>query len=163
MTKELISQYKAALQMLKNNIENCPDPLWNDDSYRNIFWQIVYHTLHYTNLYLAKSDENFIPWTKHVQNWHRFESLDKDEQRGADTFQYTKEELFDYAAEITKRIETQIIEEELYEKSGFEWLPMNKLELHLYNLRHLQHHTGQLTERLQQHNVQGLSWVDIGY
>ncbi len=34
--------------------------------------------------------------------------------------------------------------------SGFYWLPFNKFELQLYNIRHIQHHTGQLTDRLRQ-------------
>ena len=32
--------------------------------------------------------------------------------------------------------------------SGFEWLPFNKPELQFYNIRHIQHHTGELCERL---------------
>jgi hypothetical protein len=162
MTNELVSQYKAAVKMLENDIELCPNALWNDGSYKNIFWQIVYHTLHYTNLYLAESEESFIPWSKHIQNWHRFEHLNNEEMRGADALQYSKEELLSFAAQTAERIEIQVTEEDLYRLSGFEWLKITKLELHFYNLRHLQHHTGQLTERLQQHNIKGLSWVDVG-
>lgn len=32
--------------------------------------------------------------------------------------------------------------------SGFFWLPFNKLELQLYKTRHVQHHAGQLIDRL---------------
>jgi uncharacterized damage-inducible protein DinB len=44
------------------------------------------------------------------------------------------------------------------EKSGFDWLPTNRMELHLYNIRHIQHHTGQLVERLRQNGVKGIRW-----
>lgn len=36
--------------------------------------------------------------------------------------------------------------------------PMNRLQLHLYNIRHLQHHVGQLTERLHQAGIKGIKW-----
>jgi hypothetical protein len=90
MQKELISQFKSALQMLQSNIEICPDALWNDASYTNIYWQIVYHTLHYTRLYLSSSEKTFIPWAEHHANWHRFEKVNSDEKRGTTSFQYSK-------------------------------------------------------------------------
>jgi hypothetical protein len=46
--------------------------------------------------------------------------------------------------------------------SGFDWLPFNRFELHLYNMRHLQHHTGQLTERLRTICDVGVSCVRMG-
>ena len=160
MQKELISQFKSALQMLQNNIEICPDALWNDASYTNIYWQIVYHTLHYTRLYLSTSEETFIPWAEHHANWHRFEKVNSDEKRGTTSFQYSKLALLPYVAQTNEDVESQIIEKDFYNISGFEWLKLNRLEVHLYNLRHLQHHTGQLIERLQQNNVRGLIWVN---
>ena len=160
MQNELISQFKSALQMLQNNIEICPDALWNDASYTNIYWQIVYHTLHYTRLYLSSSEETFISWAEHHANWHRFEKVNSDEKRGTTSFQYSKLALLSYVAQTNEDVESQINDKEFYKPSGFEWLKMNRLEVHLYNLRHLQHHTGQLTERLQQNNVRGLIWVN---
>jgi hypothetical protein len=162
MKKELISQFKAALKMLQNNIENCPDEIWNDASYTNLYWQIVYHSLHYTRLYLSKSEETFIPWAKHHDNWHQFESVNFNEKRGTASFEYSKLDLLLYVAQTNEDIEKQINDEDLYDLSGFEWLKVTRLELHLYNLRHLQHHTGQLTERLQQDDIKGLTWVDLG-
>ena len=43
--------------------------------------------------------------------------------------------------------------------SGFDWLPFGKLELQFYNIRHLQLHTGQLTERLRTKQGTGVGWV----
>ncbi|RZK80772.1 MAG: hypothetical protein EOO92_06930 [Pedobacter sp.] len=56
-------------------------------------------------------------------------------------------------------IEQQIDQETFYEDSGFDWLKMNKLELHFYNIRHLQHHIGQLVERLNQSDIGGSIWI----
>jgi hypothetical protein len=159
MKKELTSQYIASFQMLKISIEKCPDALWVDNSYKNIFWQVIYHTLHYTNLYLAKNEESFKPWEKHINNWHRFEHLHSSLKQNEETFKYSKSELMEYANLIANKVENQVMEEELNVQCGFDWLPMNKLELHLYNLRHLQHHIGQLNERLSQHGITGLTWI----
>ena len=46
--------------------------------------------------------------------------------------------------------------------SGFHWLPMNKLELQLYNIRHIQTHAGELAERLSQRAGIDVAWVGMG-
>jgi hypothetical protein len=43
--------------------------------------------------------------------------------------------------------------------AGFPWLPFNKLELQFYNIRHIQHHTGQLADRLRNAINIGTPWV----
>jgi hypothetical protein len=43
--------------------------------------------------------------------------------------------------------------------SGFEWVPLSRMELHIYNIRHLQHHVGQLVDRLGSHAMPGVGWV----
>ncbi len=45
--------------------------------------------------------------------------------------------------------------------SGFDWLPMNKLELQFYNIRHLQLHTGELCERLGTEAKIDVAWVGM--
>jgi len=120
MKTELTSQYKAALKMLEGTIEKCPDALWNDGSYTNIFWQIVYHTLHYTNLYVAKDEESFIPWSKYVGNWHRFEAINGNPKRGTTGFDYSKTDLLDYTSLISEHLEDKISEGDFYKQTGFE-------------------------------------------
>jgi uncharacterized damage-inducible protein DinB len=43
--------------------------------------------------------------------------------------------------------------------SGFSWLEFSRLELHLYNIRHIQHHTGQLVAALRQSRAATVDWV----
>jgi len=45
--------------------------------------------------------------------------------------------------------------------SGFYWLPFNKAELQFYNIRHTQHHTGQLADRLRTAANLGVDWVGL--
>jgi hypothetical protein len=46
--------------------------------------------------------------------------------------------------------------------SGFSWYRMSKLEHQLLNLRHIQHHTGQLADRLRRETNKGIAWVGEG-
>jgi len=53
----------------------------------------------------------------------------------------------------------QVAAMDLQAESGFHWLPFNKLELQVYNIRHLQQHTGELCERLGAHGEIEVAWV----
>jgi hypothetical protein len=50
---------------------------------------------------------------------------------------------------------------DLEAESGFNWLPFDKLELQIYNIRHIQQHTGELYERLGTSGSIELSWVGM--
>jgi hypothetical protein len=52
-----ISQYQATLGMLKQAIVKCPESMWDAPDPPNRFWQLAYHTLFYTHLYLQPSLE----------------------------------------------------------------------------------------------------------
>jgi uncharacterized damage-inducible protein DinB len=66
--------------------------------------------------------------------------------------------MLDYFEIIYDDCESLVKNTLIEEKSGFDWLPTNRMELHLYNIRHIQHHTGQLVERLRQNGVKGIRW-----
>ena len=61
----LISQYRAVLEMLKQTIIQCPESLWNTIDTGTPFWQIAYHAIFYTHLYIQDSQQTFTPWSKH--------------------------------------------------------------------------------------------------
>ena len=42
---------------------------------------------------------------------------------------------------------------------GFCWYQVSKLEHQLINIRHIQHHTAQLTDRLRSVSNVGVAWV----
>src|SRR5678815_260084 len=67
----LKSQYHAALAMLRETIERCPDEVWLNKDHKNAFWQIAYHSLFFAHLYMQPNPEAFRPWEHHqadVQN-----------------------------------------------------------------------------------------------
>ncbi len=61
----LKSQYYAALAMLREAIERCPDGLWSSGNYANPFWRIAYHALYGVHLYLQPNEAAFRPWEHH--------------------------------------------------------------------------------------------------
>ncbi len=153
-------QYRAGLDMLGYAIELCPDDLWFSTEYRNRFWHIAYHSVFYTHLYVQPSEADFHAWCNHVPNsnylgpgpWAKDEPFEIPEP-------YAKLDVQDYLELCRSEVEKQVPLIRFEDGSGFSWLPFNKLELQFYNIRHLQHHTGQLIERLRGAVNIGVSWV----
>jgi hypothetical protein len=158
MKKEIISQYKASLNMLMDTIKKCPENLWNNNEYENTYWHIVYHTLFYTSLYLSISPIKYSPWEKHKDNYNCLGSVTRDNKPVVIENIYSKNEIMEYIGSLFSNLENSVNNTPMDEKSGFDWMPMNRMELHLYNIRHIQHHTGQLIERLHQKGIKGIKW-----
>ena len=147
------SQHHATLMMLRGAIEKCPNNLWVDSNYINPFWHIAYHVLFYTHFYLQPTQEDFIPWEKHRDDITSLEPSVKELEP------YSKEELLEYLNLCLAQVESQVNAMNLEAESGFYWLPFNKLELQIYNIRHIQQHTGELCERLGAHGEIEVDWV----
>jgi hypothetical protein len=156
----VLGQYRAGLDMLGKAIELCPENLWLSSKYKNRFWHVAYHCVFYTHLYLHRSEADFRPWPKHVPNSNYLGS-----RPGApnETFPipepYSKPGVQEYLQLCRSEVEMQVPLVPFEDNSGFSWLPFNKLELQFYNIRHLQHHTGQLIERLRDEVGIGVAWV----
>lgn len=163
--KVFISQYQAVLDMLHQAIVNCPDALWNDSADKNKFWHLAYHALFYTHLYLHVSGGDFVPWAKHRENYNVMDSRlpwPPHDPVIIDTV-YTKDEVLEFWKVCVNTVNEIIPTLDLEaETSGFDWIPMSKLELQLYNLRHLQLHTGELMERLGSRAGIDIGWVTQG-
>ena len=154
------SQYLAALEMLKQAILKCPEELWNDERDQNRFWLLAYHAIFYTHLYLQPTGAEFTPWEKGRENvqfmgrlpWPPHEAVEIGEP-------YSKEEILEYLALCEEQVKIQTPRLDSDAPSGFDWIPHNKLELQLYNIRHLQQHTGELCERLWATHQIEVRWV----
>jgi hypothetical protein len=102
-TKETIkSQYRASLAMLRQAIEKCPDPLWEDVDYSNPFWHVAYHVIFYTHFYLHPTEEDFVPWEKHRD---KIVSLG-DSVEGETS--YSKEDVLEYLDLCLEQMEQQV-------------------------------------------------------
>lgn len=139
------SQFLAALAMLEQVIVKCPDPIWDAPGDRDKFWNKAYHALFYAHLYLQDTEKHFQPWQKH-----------HDPETGVP---FSPEEVLEYLAFVQDQVRERVPQLDMEAESGFHIeLPFNKLELQIYNLRHIQQHAGELYERLDRQEIE-LNWV----
>jgi hypothetical protein len=134
----LTGQFEAALCMLNDCVRKCPPEHWQGRIANQTFGQVAYHTLFFVDLYLSPGEDEFQPRAFH--------------QRGGDERSSTavcpglsQDETLAYLAICRqKALDTLAAEtpESLQRPSGFSWLPISRGELHLCNIRHVQHHTG---------------------
>jgi uncharacterized damage-inducible protein DinB len=148
-------QFGAAIDMLENAVLACPDDLWGDRSQRPEFWYVAFHTLFYLDLYLSESDVGFAPPAPFT--------LDEMDERGLLPERvYTKVELQRYLEHGREKCHTTIAamtEERANRRCGFGWLDISVAEVLLYNMRHVQHHVGQLNLILRQKVDSAPRWV----
>ena len=159
MRRVINSQYLAALAMLEQTIERCPPDLWINPQAKDQFWQIAYHALFYTHLYLQESEAAFRPWAKYRKDYHFLGPIPWEGNRMPEIGEpYTPAEVLDYLAFCRNEGQASLATMDFAAPSGFEWLPFSKLELQIYIIRHLQQHTGELGARLSGRDVE-VGWV----
>lgn len=140
------SQYLAALAMLKEAVEKCPQSVWDDPQDQFKFWSKSYHTLFYAHLYVQDAEKDFVQWEKH---------RDPDGD-----IPFTREEVLEYLSFVEKQIEEKVPVSDLESAdSGFSWYPVNRLEMHFVNIRHIQQHAGELYECLGSRANLELGWT----
>ena len=162
MTKENIvsiwEQFAAAIDMFQNALEKCPDELWDNQeegAYR--FWYWAYHTLFWTDYYLDTEPQNFAPPESY--NMSEFDP----EGKMPDSV-YTKEELVKYTEHCREKLRKLMREFDADPAMmDREWRNDRRsyslFEMALYNMRHVQHHTGQLNMLLGQIDHDLPIWV----
>jgi hypothetical protein len=157
------SQYLASLEMLKSAIVECPDSMWDDPGPGNKFWQVAFHAIFYSHLYLQSKEEDFKAWEKHRDEYQFMGTLPwppHDEPKIGEP--YTRAEVLVYLELCQEQVKNIIPLVDLESsESGFSWLPFGKLELQFYNIRHLQQHIGELCERLGSEAGVNVNWVGI--
>jgi DinB superfamily len=156
-------QYEAALAMLKACIAACPDEHYEGRIARDTFRALAYHTLFWTEYYLSPGEQGFELREVHERGG--------DDRVLASSPGLTRKETLSYADDCRRMVvETLAAEspEHLAAPSGFSRLPFSHAELHLYNLRHVQHHTGALSAYLRKVDPRlqdraSLRWVRSGW
>lgn len=157
----LTSQYKASLGMLRQALGRIPDEQWNTEEYNNPNWQIAYHVLWATKYYLGPNSETYVPFENAIEGAESLGGAQEWENPDAgidiEGF-HTKEELVSYIENLESKLQSNIEKLSFNESSGFEWYPYSRLELHINNIRHIQHHTAQIIERLKSKKITGFNW-----
>jgi hypothetical protein len=159
----VIGQFEASLAMLKQCIEACPEEHWEDKVANGTVRWVAYHTLFFVDLYLAQNEESFEPREIHHRGGDEREPV---AGRGLD-----RNELLAYVQICRDKALASIAAEtveSLAGPSGFSWYACTRGELHLINIRHIQHHTGQISAFLrrtvpawQDHRT--LPWIASGW
>ena len=160
----LKSQYHASLAMLHETLERCPDALWLSTEPANAFWQIAYHTLFFTHLYLQPDEAAFRPWSEHQAGVQHPDGIAGPPQAGSTLplipEPYTRAQALAYWGECERMVDGCVDALDLASaESGFHWYKVPKLEHQLVNIRHIQHHTAQLADRLRSALDIGIRWV----
>jgi hypothetical protein len=135
----LQSQYLASLDMLKQAIVQCPPEAWDDGREKDRFWFVAYHALKFTHKYLKANDQGYPRWEQRPHS-----------NPGKPL---TKEEILEKLAQVENDVVEQIALMDLEEKTGATGALANKFELQIYNIRHIQHHAGELYQRLSAYPV----------
>ena len=154
----LASQYGAALEMMENAIHACPDAVWEDASLPvdRQFWYLTFHTLWWHDHYLAGGQAAHVPPAP-------FTNDEMDPAGVYPASAYSRETLLtvlEHARERYRARVAKLTEAEAAAPCGYERKEtMSALELALYNLRHLQHHTAQLNLLLRQRTDSAPRWV----
>jgi len=158
----IISQYLAALDMLKQTITRCPAAIWNDPGDKVAFWRIAYHALFYTHLYLQESEATFTPWPQHRDEYQFLGPTPWPPHAPPQIGEpYDPAAVLDYLAFCQQQVRDLVPRLDLDGPSGFDWLPFGKLELQFYTIRHVQQHTGELMERVGTRAAIEIDWVGM--
>lgn len=169
MTDELFkravtSQFDAALLMLARSVELFDDGLWLAPVGTRAAWEVAFHTAAYTSLYSSRSmEDNVHPaWAGPFSH-----SLGRRPEPPHDPVDpglpLDRGQVAGFIRDTRAKVHAAIAAETpetLAGPSGFPWVPFSRAELHLYNLRHVQHHTGQLAALLGKHG-RPVDWVGM--
>jgi len=162
--KELIAhQYEASLSMLNLAIDRCPDGSWNECVAKWKFCQAAFHVVFFADVYLQPSDD--VDALKrqpfHVEHQAAFRDYEELEDRPP-ALLYEKAFVLGYLQNVRRKAQTTIALESaavLAGPSGFRRRTGSRAELHVYNIRHIQHHAAQLSLCLRLNTEVDIPWV----
>lgn len=158
----LASQFEAALCMMHHCIKACADKDWEGRIANQTFRQSAYHTLFFVDFYLSPSQESFQLRDLHHEGG--------DERGPAVSPGLSKDQTLAYLAICREKARETLAEESdgiLQGPCGFP-RKLSRAELHIYNIRHIQHHTGQLSAYLRRldptlSDDRVIGWVGSGW
>jgi hypothetical protein len=152
----LWAQLGAAIDMLENAIEACPDELWSDRDRQPEVWYLAFHTLFFLDLYLSPTHEGFAPPPPFT--------LDELDPAGVlPERPYTRAELLaylEYGRRKGRATVAALDDESAGRPVDFPWLDGPSFgELLLVSLRHVQHGAAQLNLILRHEVGAAPGWV----
>ncbi|MFB9076564.1 DinB family protein [Flavobacterium procerum] len=151
LKKVLWRQFGASIDMLENACKLCPETFWDTQAE---FGYKAYHCVFFLDYYLTRNPIGFTPPEPF--------SLSEFEDRMPERI-YTKEEVLNYLYFCRKKCRDLIAGlddvENAFWQNESESMRYNIIEILLYNMRHVQHHTAQLNLLLRQHIDDAPEWI----
>lgn len=164
--KQLItSQFEASLCTLAHCVELCPDASWNALVARFPFCQVAFHTLFFTDYYMGPNAESFTQQPFHIANSALFGDYEQMQDCEPVSL-YDKPQIRTYLEFCRGKVVETITaetEETLSAPAQFVRRNFSRAELHVYNMRHVQHHAAQLILRLRLDAGVDIPWIGAGW
>ena len=164
--KRLIaSQFEASLCTLGHCVARCPADLWNAPVAKYPFCQTAFHTLFFADYYLGSDAESLRQQSFHLSNQRLFGDYEQLQQREPEAL-YDKSQIETYLDFCRGKAVATIAaenEEDLSAPARFARKNFSRAELHVYNIRHIQHHAAQLILRLRLDTDIDIPWIGAGW
>jgi DinB superfamily len=162
----LVSQFHAALAMLKSAVDQCPDEHWHGRVGTWPFSHVAYHTLFYTDFYLTKNEESYQRPSLHREEYPVFggTKLPHDQEPISD-LSIPRGVILEYIEFCRQKVNERIAAETaetLAGPPGFPWYKIPRAEFLVNNVRHIQHHTAQMSLYLRRVAGIEVRWVGRG-
>jgi hypothetical protein len=148
----LWKEFGAAIDMLENAVAACPESRWKDNSK---FWYNAYHVIFFLDYYLTEEEEKFHPPAPFTLS--EFNPDGEMPERV-----YDKSELITYiryCREKCRKLISELTDENMQKRFINKYRNYSRLEIIIYNMRHVQHHAGQLNLLLRQNGNEPPDWV----
>lgn len=161
----LKGQYHAALAMLANCVEKCPEDVWRSGPHPRTFWQLAMHGTFFAHLYLGQNLEAYVPWPGRGAAHDAMLKMEAEPCELPETAgMIPREEALEYIKHVDSLIDPTIDAMDLMtEDCGIPWYgQFGKLSHQLLNIRHIAVHTGQLQELLAARGIE-TDWVSKGW
>lgn len=165
MKSLLIGQYEASLWMLHRCIEQCPDEGWNQPVANLQFCQAAFHALFFTDYYLCAAPAELreqLFHQQHADDFRDYEELEPRIQRLTYERAFLRRYL-DHCRAKANGVINQESAEILFAPCAFPPKTFSRAELHVYNIRHIQHHAAQLSLRLRLSFDDDIAWLGTGW
>ncbi|HEY4328123.1 MAG TPA: DinB family protein [Phycisphaerae bacterium] len=159
----LAHQYEASLCTLNLAVVRCPESSWNEPVVKWKFCQAAFHTVFFADVYLQAGDDVAAVklqafHIEHKADFRDYEELEDREQ----VLLYEKPFVSSYLQNTRRKAQAIIAHESaemLAGPSGFRRRKCSRAELHVYNIRHIQHHAAQLSLRLKLDTNVEVPWI----
>jgi len=152
----LAAQLGAAIETLRRTIQECPPELWHDPPGPTSFFRRAHHAVFFLDLDLsALPEEDYTPPEP-------FTKCELDYPPSPPPRVFTPAELLQLLDHARARFDATVpvmTAQRAAERYRSGWMDFSIFELHLYNMRHVQHHAAQLNLLLRQRADKAVDWV----